>query len=224
MTIVLPVWMEIILRPIWFLFLITFYYKIVTKIFKWLKFKHNKWVIGAIVFIALISTQNFIIKQYKMFIPHEGDIVVKGNGEIIENATDKIIWTTDENLFVFIGSHLPSEHSVTYPFMTKDGEKQHIELSINFHETDIETLRYAFQIYKEVGEPIDEKLVKFFSSTIYFDEALEERLKKEIGQQISDATKEELTKERLEEMITMFETHNLHEFERNWFSIQLSEY
>jgi hypothetical protein len=179
-------------------------------------------VIGAVVFLALIGTQFILENHYRIFYPDESDIVIKGNGEVVENATNKRLITTDKDLFVYIGGGIPFQDTMSYSFDTKDGQTYDVEILIYFHETDIETIMKAFQVFKGIVEPYDNSLVNYFSSSSYYIEVVEEKVREEVSQQIGKVKKDELTREMMVEIIETFESQVLNEFEKKLFSIHLN--
>ncbi|MFC0561987.1 hypothetical protein [Halalkalibacter alkalisediminis] len=221
MTIVLPNWLHSILSILWIVFLIILYSYIVTKAFEIFKIKANQWLIGVVVFLALIGTQFILENHYRIFYLNESDIVIKGNGETVENATNKRLITTNKDSFVYIGGGIPFQDTMSYSFDTKDGQKHDVEILIYFHETDVETITKAFQVFKEVVEPYDNSLVYYFSSSSYYSEVVEEKFRDEVSHQIKKVKKDELTKEMMVEIVETFESQVLNEHEKKLFSIHL---
>ncbi|MDT8860293.1 hypothetical protein N0O92_08605 [Alkalihalobacillus sp. MEB130] len=222
MTFVIPTWLDSILRVVWIILFIMLYSYIVSKVFEKLRIKANQWVIGIVVFLALLGTQFILEKQYKHFYPQEDHIVIKGNGEIVENATNKRLITTDNNLFIFIGGGVPFQDTISYSFNTKDEKIQDVEILLSFQEPDVEAIMKTFQVYKEEVKPDNRSLIDFFSSFIYYDDVIEEKFTFEVSKQIGMLNKEEISKEQIEEIIKTFESRVMDVHEKKLFSIELN--
>lgn len=192
---------------------------LVAKVFELFKIKLNQWLMGIIVFLALIGTQSILESQYRVFYPDEDDIAIKGNGEIVENATNKKLMTTDKELIMYLGGRISYQDTMLYSFYSTDRQRQDVELQIDFHETDIETIIKAAEVFNEVVAPYDKN---YFSSYNYYIEIVEEKFKDEVSQQIGKMKKDELTKEMLVEIVENFDSQVLNEYEKNMFSIHLN--
>lgn len=219
MTFLIPTWLDPILRMLWFVFLLIIYMYLVAKVFELFKVKLNQWLMGIIVFLALIVTQFILESQYRVFYLDEDDIAIKGNGEIVENATNKKLMTTDEDLIMYLGGRHSHQYTMSYSFYTTDRQRQDVELQIDFHETDIETIMKAAEVYNEIVAPSDKN---YFSSYSYYVEIVEGKFKDEVSQQIGKMKKDELTNEMMVEIVENFDSQVLNELEKNMFSLHLN--
>ncbi|MDE5416035.1 hypothetical protein [Alkalihalobacterium chitinilyticum] len=221
MTILIPTWLGPILWIIWNSIFILLYLYIVWKVFQWLKIKANHWVIGGITLLALIWTSNVLEGQYRVFYPAEHDLVIKGDGSIVENAANKRLITTDKGLFVFIRASIPFEDTMSYSFETKDGQKTDFEIILSYSETDVISIIQSFQAYKELVDLEDISSMKYFSSTGYYIDVVEETFTELVSQQIQQYKAEELTNEIRMEIVKTFESEVLNDHEKNLFSMEL---
>lgn len=139
MTFVIPAWLDSILQISWLFLLIILFIYLFAKVLAMFKIK-NQFVIGAVAFLALTGTQLILENYYRVFYLNESDIVIKGNGETIENTVNKRLFTTDKEVFVYIGGGIPYQDTLPYSFNTKDGKTHDIQILIYFHEADIETI------------------------------------------------------------------------------------
>lgn len=221
MTIVIPVWLESIIRLGLIAFFIGIYNYVAVKFFKLFKIEENRWIKRALVLFALVGTLFMIDHHHRELLLQKGDLVIKGNGEIVEAACKKVI-TTDKDTFVYNGEGIPFQDRKTYTFATKDGQLADVEILISFHEIDAQTIIKAFQVYNEMVEPYDKSFINFFSSLSYYDEIVEKKLKEQFRQKIGNINKEELSEEMLVEIIENFESIILDEHDRNMFSFHLN--
>ncbi|MFV8830224.1 hypothetical protein [Alkalihalobacterium sp. APHAB7] len=221
MTILIPTWLHPILWIIWNSIFILLYLYIVWKVFQWLKIKANHWVIGGITLLALIGTDYLLEDEYRVFYPVEHDLVIKGDGSIVENAANKGLITTDKDLFVYIRASIPFEDTISYSFETKDGQKTDFEIILSYSETDVISIIQSFQAYNELVDLEDISPIKYFSSTGYYIDVVEETFTEIVGQYIQQYKSEELTTEILIEIVKTFESEVLNEHEKNLFSMEL---
>ncbi|GAE37468.1 hypothetical protein [Halalkalibacter akibai] len=221
MTFVIPIWLDSILGTLWIVFLVGLYIYLVAKVFKLFKIKLNQWLIGAIAILALIGTQLILENHYRIFYPQENDIVIKASGEIVENATNKKLITTDKDSLVYIGGGIPFQDTLPYSFKTNDGHSHDIQLLIYFQEAEIQTIMKAFQVYKGVVETHGNSPVYYFSSSSYYSEVVEEKYREEVSQQIGKVKRDDLTRERMGEIIETSQSQILNEYEKKLYTITL---
>ncbi|MDL4842439.1 hypothetical protein [Aquibacillus rhizosphaerae] len=202
--------------------LIIFYIYIVTKAFEIFKINAKQWLIGIVVFLALIGTQFILQNHFRVLYPVENDIVIKGNGEIVEHAKNTHLITTDKDLFIYVGDGIPFRDIMSYSFDTKDGQTHDVKILITFPQTDFETIRKSYQVFSEVVESYDNSLVYYFSSFSYFTEVVEEKFRDEFSRQIGNVKKDEISKVMMVDLINNFESKILNEHEKKMFSIELN--
>ncbi|WBL13133.1 hypothetical protein [Sutcliffiella sp. NC1] len=221
MTIVLSAILFYFLNVLFFLFVVSLLSFISVSILLLLKIEIRQWLVLLVALPIIIGFQFFLDKQMDAIELRETDIVIKGNGEIVKNTANKHLVTTDKDLFIAIDGIKPYEEKFSYTFQTEDGQQQAIDILISFHETDMETIRNNFQVFKEVLQSIDNDPVRYFSRYSYYTDVVESRLQSEISEKVASLKKEELTTAIMVNIIETVGAQLLNDEERKLFSIEL---
>ncbi|MGD6834512.1 hypothetical protein ACQCT5_20340 [Sutcliffiella halmapala] len=222
MTIFVPEWIKTVFDFGLLFLVISSFIFIGIKIENTFKIPYSRWLIPIGIFIASFLSLNTIHQTYKSVGLMENDIIISGEGEIIEieNRNDLLI-TMDEELFVFNDS--PLNETILYEFRTLGNDLIKVELSYTSNEIDTDTLQRMFNRFAGIVD-YDTNIPPFLSYSSYFDEVWKEQWEEGLTASFMQLNKEELSDENIKELILENEELVLNEIERNAFKIHLVEW
>lgn len=221
MTFLFPSWMQTVIHlGVLFLVILVVSY-LVSWIAQLLKFKKNNWIIPTTVIIVGFILLFVIHKSYRSSYVMDHELVVSGAGEIIEvESNDDWLMTTDEALFIFDDS--PLEETILYEFQTLDRDILKMELKYTSHDYDVLTLKQMSQRFAdEIKGERDENIPLYLSYYSYFFEVWKDAWEEELTAAINKLSKDDLTEEKIKDLLLENEKLVLNDFERNVFSVHL---
>lgn len=222
MTIFVPEWIKTVFDFGLLFLVISFFIFIGSKIESAFKIPYSRWLIPIGIFIATFLSLNTIHQTYKSVGLMEDDIIISGGGEIIEieNRNDLLI-TLDEELFVF--NDTPLNETISYEFRTLGNDFIKVELNYTSNEIDIETLQRMFDRFAGKVD-YETNIPPFLSYSSYFDEVWKEQWEEGLTAAFKQLYKDELSDEKIKELILENEELVLNEIERNAFMIHVVEW
>ncbi|KMJ59935.1 hypothetical protein AB685_03545 [Bacillus sp. LL01] len=222
MTFLFPGWVQIVFHVSVYLTVISLFGFFSNFISKRVEKKVYERLFIILLAIATFATLLFIHKSYKTFSVYSSDLVVQSDGEVIEVEEDEWLWTTDDDLFVFINYDMFEMQE--YRVGTQDNKTVKFNLRISSQEFDVKTVQnMSVKFAEAIAEDRSDDLPLFLSYSSYHEEVMKEKWQESLKAEVGKYSKNELTDEKLRVIVNKVFMSVFDEYEQKVFVVEVIE-